>query len=261
MNKTKIKYYCKICGNKISSVSALYGSGLCLPCAMKKYRDSLKGKNHPNLKHGKYSKDFHNQCKCGEAIAPLAKICKVCYNKIRATKRIERIKTFICLDCKKKISRKAVTHGKGRCPSCATINAFKENPELITNISKKALKRLSIPENNPMFGKHHTEEVKSKISLNHGGTGIPYEFSEYPLEFNNSLKEKIRDRDNHECQKCHIKEKNLDRELNVHHIDYNKENCEEENLISLCQSCHTKSNFNREEWIKYFKEDLICQKI
>ena len=36
------------------------------------------------------------------------------------------------------------------------------------------------------------------------------------------------------------------------HIDYDKKNCNSDNLITLCRSCHRKTNFNRENWIKYF---------
>lgn len=39
----------------------------------------------------------------------------------------------------------------------------------------------------------------------------------------------------------------------VHHIDYNKFNCNPENLITLCKSCHVKTNHNRNYWINYFK--------
>lgn len=38
----------------------------------------------------------------------------------------------------------------------------------------------------------------------------------------------------------------------VHHIDYNKLNCNPNNLITLCKSCHMKTNFNREYWLDYF---------
>jgi hypothetical protein len=36
------------------------------------------------------------------------------------------------------------------------------------------------------------------------------------------------------------------------HIDYNKKNCNPNNLISLCNSCHSKTNFDRKYWINYF---------
>ena len=40
----------------------------------------------------------------------------------------------------------------------------------------------------------------------------------------------------------------------VHHIDYDKFNNCVANLITLCRSCHAKTNFNRESWIEYFKQ-------
>lgn len=38
----------------------------------------------------------------------------------------------------------------------------------------------------------------------------------------------------------------------VHHIDYNKQNCKKDNLITLCNKCHAKSNGNRDYWFAYF---------
>ena len=199
---------------------------------------------------------------------PDAVICKSCYNKIRAIKLIERIKTFICLDCGKKISRKTVTNGKHRCPSCATLNAFKENPKLIINISKKALKRLSKPENNGMFGKHHTEESKERMSETRikEGTAKGENNSNwqggiwdnpYPTEFNDKLKESIRERDSHKCQNCNMTEeqhiKKINKKLPIHHIDYNKENLQQDNLITLCNKCNCLANYTRDYWFAYYK--------
>ena len=45
------------------------------------------------------------------------------------------------------------------------------------------------------------------------------------------------------------------------HIDYNKKNLEEKNLTSLCGSCHTKTNFNREYWQKYFTEKMEVKNV
>jgi len=39
----------------------------------------------------------------------------------------------------------------------------------------------------------------------------------------------------------------------VHHIDYNKRNNEETNLISLCKSCHADSNYDRDIWKIHFE--------
>jgi len=77
-------------------------------------------------------------------------------------------------------------------------------------------------------------------------------FEPYSSDFNEALKEKIRNRDNRTCQLCGIKEEELNRKLDVHHIDYDKKNCNEENLISLCKSCHMKTNFKRKYYRKAF---------
>jgi len=74
----------------------------------------------------------------------------------------------------------------------------------------------------------------------------------YTLEFNKILKEQIRYRDGYKCQICGCHEVECNRKLHVHHIDYNKKNCNINNLISLCINCHTKTNANRDYWYAYF---------
>jgi hypothetical protein len=64
----------------------------------------------------------------------------------------------------------------------------------------------------------------------------------YPIEFDNGLKSFIRNRDRHLCQLCEKTKTVNGEELIVHHIDYNKYNINPENLISLCRSCHAKTN-------------------
>ena len=67
-------------------------------------------------------------------------------------------------------------------------------------------------------------------------------------------------RDNWICQECGIKTTNArpfsKTTICCHHIDYKKENNEESNLITLCSSCHSKTNFSREDWTKYFSEKV-----
>jgi hypothetical protein len=38
--------------------------------------------------------------------------------------------------------------------------------------------------------------------------------------------------------------------------DYDKKNCDPKNLITLCNSCHSKTNFNRKKWIIYFSSPM-----
>ena len=79
----------------------------------------------------------------------------------------------------------------------------------------------------------------------------------HPFEFNKKLKLNIRKRDNYTCQECGMTEKELGYKLACHHIDYNKMNNNEDNLISLCRSCHAKTGWNRKDWIKYYKEKIM----
>jgi hypothetical protein len=49
----------------------------------------------------------------------------------------------------------------------------------------------------------------------------------------------------------------IGRILTIHHIDYNKKNCKEENLITTCLWCNTRANFNRTYWQKFYINKLI----
>lgn len=79
----------------------------------------------------------------------------------------------------------------------------------------------------------------------------------YDHQFTETLKNEIRNRDNGICQLCKKPEKKLKRSLDVHHIDYDKTNCHRSNLISLCQSCHSKTNYNREKWKRKFQKMML----
>lgn len=78
-------------------------------------------------------------------------------------------------------------------------------------------------------------------------------FEPYGLEFNRYLKEEIRKRDNYTCQECNKTQLDYNFKLHIHHINYNKKDNVPLNLISLCNKCHSKTNFNRQHWEKYFK--------
>lgn len=59
-------------------------------------------------------------------------------------------------------------------------------------------------------------------------------------------KESIKERDNYECQNPNCWKSNTN--LIVHHVDYDKKNCAPWNLITLCGSCNSRANFNRDYW-------------
>lgn len=70
----------------------------------------------------------------------------------------------------------------------------------------------------------------------------------YSPEWINSLRKRIRRRDNLQCQLCSTRT----RPLHVHHIDYNKANCQDSNLITLCDVCHKKTLRHTHDWFLLF---------
>ena len=114
-------------------------------------------------------------------------------------------------------------------------------------------------------GKPKTEDHKRKLREAVQGTrdgdkngnwkgGLS--FLPYGSDFNLKLKEQIKKRDNYRCQFCGkgLEELNY---LTVHHIDYNKMNNNQENLITLCSGCNSRMNANREFWKRYWTNYLI----
>lgn len=161
--------------------------------------------------------------------------------------------------CKKYLphrSRSAIRHKAQRLGVRLDYDVFCKNRangprEHSEETKNKISERLS--------GKPKSENFKNLISERMSGENHPNwndgsSFIEYPPEFNESLKRKIRSRDKHRCQICGKNKSN--RELCVHHIDYDKNNCQPTNLISLCLACHNNHhNLSAEEQLteqKYF---------
>ena len=66
------------------------------------------------------------------------------------------------------------------------------------------------------------------------------------------FKELIKERDNYQCQNPDCWGTN--HKLCIHHIDYNKKNCSPENLITVCNSCNIRANYDRYYWQKTYNE-------
>jgi hypothetical protein len=148
-------------------------------------------------------------------------------------------------------------HGKYR-----TKESYKKQSKIMKG-NKNGFKKGKSPWNKGLkkrlnTGKTHFKKGKkgfwfekkrpNMVGENHpswkGGT------SPYTTDWTNTLKRSIRERDNYTCQLCGKLQG--DTAFHVHHIDYDKKNCNPINLITLCKSCHTKTNFKREYWINYF---------
>lgn len=69
-------------------------------------------------------------------------------------------------------------------------------------------------------------------------------FEPYCANWDVDLKEYIKERDNYICQNPDCWE--TSKRLSIHHIDYNKKNCSSDNLITICNSCNSRANYDRD---------------
>jgi hypothetical protein len=76
-------------------------------------------------------------------------------------------------------------------------------------------------------------------------------YEPYSVDWKQKLKVIIRKRDNFQCQECFKEQGNIG--FDVHHIDYDKKNCDINNLITLCRKCHIHTNKNRKYWLIKYK--------
>ena len=211
--------YCIDCSKEIKRFSTR-----CFSCRLKFSR----GKNAAHWQNAKIETQCNN---CKKAIIKYRFEIKnyknhfcseECRNRYYSGKNSIRWKGGLpkCIDCGRKLSRRTYK----RCILCSGKFYHKE--------------------------KHHC--WKGGIS------NEPYSF-----DFNDELKERIKKRDNFICQICKITEEEhlivFGQPLCIHHINYNKLNSEENNLITLCHSCHTRTNFNRNYWKEYFNKSEVIK--
>jgi len=119
-------------------------------------------------------------------------------------------------------------------------------------VSEEIRKKIGLSNSIALRGRKLSEECKRKLSelnkgenhpqWNGGSSNFPYSF-----DFNEKLKGKIKLRDGYVCKNC-----SSNKDLTIHHIDYNKLNSNTNNLVTLCRSCNAKANFNREFYGEYY---------
>jgi len=113
---------------------------------------------------------------------------------------------------------------------------------------------------NPMFGKKRPDLAKRNKENPMSGSKNPAwlggkSFEPYGFEFNKQLKATIKERDHYICMHCFIPEGIIIKH-SIHHIDYDKNNNNPNNLITLCGSCHGKTNLSRGFYMEYFRNKL-----
>lgn len=139
-----------------------------------------------------------------------------------------------------------------------SLKKYFSNPKI-----KEKLSIRNSGERNPHYGKHHSFEHRKKMhKLMSGEKNHEYKHGNglrgYDFKFNEVFKKSIKQRDRG-CMLCNIgleDLKLLKRKVNVHHINYDIKLSIPENCITLCNSCHSKTNGNREEFIEFFHSIL-----
>jgi len=134
---------------------------------------------------------------------------------------------------------------------------------LASNLGRKQSPELIKKRFDARAGYRHSMETNEKIGKANSGEGngnwlggISRE--PYALIWGSRLfKGRIRQRDNHTCQNPDCRGNCTT--LSIHHIDYDKKNCDPKNLITLCRSCNGRANFNRGFWEAGYGE-IIRQK-
>lgn len=138
-------------------------------------------------------------------------------------------KSFLTEDSKKKLKKNAINRWRK-----GTINGFKKGVTPWNKGKKDVYSKDTL----------YKMRMAKIILLKHKGP--------YSVDWTETLKRSIRERDNYTCKLCgEIQNKST---FHIHHIDYDKQNCNPNNLITLCRKCHTKTNFNRDIWTDYFKK-------
>jgi len=180
-------------------------------------------------------------------------LCRSCAQKGEKAKNYKdgrTLKQYFC-SCGKEICYHTALYGSGLCISCCQIkhgNYCKGKRFYCKKCGKKitySKKGFSLCISCSRKGKKRTKQQKENISgKNNPNWKSGISFEPYPLEWTKTLRESIRQRDNYTCQYCG--EKQTTRKLEVHHIDYNKNNLNPDNLISLCIKCHRITNGNRD---------------
>lgn len=120
-------------------------------------------------------------------------------------------------------------------------------------------------------GKTRSEETRRKISKSHKGLqslekhpmwkgGISFE--PYCPKFNFEFKERVRRFFNFTCQMCGHVWQEGEKRLSVHHVNYDKMVCCNDVkplFVTVCHTCHVKTQFNREYWEEVFTNKILLE--
>jgi len=140
----------------------------------------------------------------------------------------------------------------------AALKGHVVSPETRAKMSAAKRRHVFSPETRAKIsaanrGRVVSPETRAKISAALSGPNSPAWLGGnlrnlYAWAFNEELKEEVRRRDFYKCQLCGVPQAECKTALSVHHINYNKKDSDPLNLITLCVSCHSRTNMRRQYW-------------
>lgn len=175
----------------------------------------VSGDKNPNWKGGK-----------------VEKVCAVC-GKQYQVKRVNSSSRFCSLQCfgisqrGKTVNREPKRETKTCCVCGSPFSVFRSHAKRMKCCSKSC-----------------SNEMRSSLMKGDGNPNWSGGLSRfpYPWDFRETSK-KVIERDGFICQNPGCD--GTDERLTTHHINYDKQDCSQENLICLCSSCNSKANFGR----------------
>ncbi|HPE06201.1 MAG TPA: NUMOD3 domain-containing DNA-binding protein [Smithellaceae bacterium] len=165
---------------------------------------------------------------------------------------------------------------------CSKVRRGKNHPNYGKSMSETQRASISLRmrgENNPNFGKFGTDNPcygrtpwnKGKSCLYTSGEKSHFwrggvSFEPYCPKFNEHFKRRVRSYYNNQCVKCgKTKEKN-GKELDVHHVNFDKQTCckngeeiTDKKFVALCVSCHSYAS-NHPGWAIEYYTKLVDEK-
>ncbi len=138
--------------------------------------------------------------------------------------------------------------------------------KIISEETRKKQSKAHLGKPSGMRGRKHSKETRQKMSEAQKGEKSwnwqnGKSFEEYGIEFNKELKQQVLERDNYTCQCLNCASLN-ETDLHIHHIDYDKTNNNLENLITLCNSCHSKTNpKTKRQYFTEFYQNVMINRI
>jgi 5-methylcytosine-specific restriction endonuclease McrA len=158
-------------------------------------------------------------------------VCDCCGSEFRHRKRRENPR-FCDKDCEAEWRQNNQSKGwVGECSSCG--EGVERKP---SNVPESGRVYCSVE----CYGEH-----KSVLFSGEGNPLWKGGHPDYGSEWA-SVSERVRERDGYRCQSCGVRQEDLPRKLDVHHVtpvrhfDSPNDANSDENLVSLCRSCHQK---------------------